>query len=105
MGTYFLFQRHSSITELENRYQRTVIGLGVCFAIVVIFGLVMSVLVGWDCMARMAAKQKKRQAMAKANATRTRDIYHDSETLKMDPNETNSDFEGQYRDHPPEVLC
>ncbi len=53
------FQKPVSVEKMEDKYDRTVTGLAVCLGIAVIFGLIMAVIVGWDCMTKAAAKKKR----------------------------------------------
>ncbi len=57
--TLIYFQKPVSVAKMEDKYDRTVTGLAVCLGIAVIFGLIMAVIVGWDCMAKAAAKKKR----------------------------------------------
>ena len=84
---------------MEDKYDRTVTGLAVCLGIAVLFGVIMSIIVGWDCMAKVAAKKKKQMEMQKARLAAKRagyTGYEESEKIDLDPNDTNSnpDYEG-----------
>ena len=78
---------------MEAKYDRTVTGLAVCLGIAVIFGILMAILVGWDCMAKVAAKKKKQMEMQKARLAAKRagyTGYEESEKIDLDPNGSGS---------------
>ena len=59
----------------------------------------MAILVGWDCMTKVAAKKKKQMEMQKAKMAAKRagyTDYQDAEKLDLDPNDSisNPDYEG-----------
>ncbi len=69
---------------METSYKRAVTGLGVCLAIAVIYGVVMTILAGLDCMQRLNKKRLKAIERRKAQGhMRHRDPYEDAETLQV----------------------
>ena len=77
-------QESKSQQDLDDEYRKTVTGLGVCFAIAVIYGITITVLFARDCIKIIHKKKQRKQAQIKNQQRPGYNPYADSEKLTVE---------------------
>ena len=72
---------------MEKSFKATVTGLGVCFAITIIYAIIVSLCLSTDCAKKLNARRKRAEAVRQAKADHRHNPYLDSEVVQIDPND------------------